>query len=226
MSNIKLVTVTWDHKESFDIEKTPLYKSFTKNNPGAELVHYHFNRSLYAEQEIEFGQKFSTQGDYILYKVKLLHEKLKELDSEYVLFVDANDVVCLGPIETLINVFDLENYVVVGQEKNQWPMPIRKAEWLNYTDYDEQHVASKTFVSSGVILAKRTKYIDMLQSMIDNVLPTEIKTFGGDQGVFTYYYTTQLQPTIQLDTQSILTVNTYLRSVDEYRIEHGRLISN
>ena len=226
MSNIKLVTVTWDHKESFDIEKTPLYKSFTKNNPGAELVHYHFNRSLYAEQEIEFGQKFSTQGDYILYKVKLLHEKLKELDSEYVLFVDANDVVCLGPIETLINVFDLENYVVVGQEKNQWPMPIRKAEWLNYTDYDEQHVASKTFVNSGVILAKRTKYIDMLQSMIDNVLPTEIKTFGGDQGVFTYYYTTQLQPTIQLDTQSILTVNTYLRSVDEYRIEHGRLISN
>jgi FkbM family methyltransferase len=223
---IKAVTVTWDYTESFDLQKTPLYKSFTKNNPGVELVHYHFNRSLYAVEELEFRTKFDIQSDYILYKVQLLKNKLEELDSDYVLFIDANDVVCLGAITPLVNAFDLENHVIVGHEKNQWPMSIRKAEWPNYVEYNEEHLTNKTFINSGVIFAKRTKYIEMLQSMIDNVFPTEIKTFGGDQGIFTYYYNANLQPSIQLDLQNTLTVNTYLRSVDEYKIEHGRLISN
>lgn len=222
---LKLVTVTWNYEETFPIEETNLYKSFKDSNPDLEFIHIHFNRSLYNELEREYLAKFDTQGDYILYKITLLQEKLKEIDSDYILFTDANDVVCLQSLKPILNSFDLENHVIVGREKNQWPMVSNKPTWPNYTDYDEEHLNSKTFINSGVVLAKKEKYIELLQSMIDNILPLEIKTFGGDQGIFTYHYTMHLQPSIQLDTESILVVNTYLRSIDEYKIENKKLVS-
>lgn len=223
--NIKLITVTWSNEDSFDISKTSLYKSFRKFNPNKELVHFHFNRGHYRNEEREFAQKFGAESEYILYKIQLLLEKVKEVDCEYIIFCDANDVTCLKPIDYLLDVFDLENFIIVGHEKNLWPTQERKSNWLNYSDYRGDDLQNRTFLNSGMILAKKSKYIEMLQSMIDNVLSTNINTFSNDQGVFTYYYNMECTPKIKLDYNNTFVVNTYSRSHNEFYLQNNCLVS-
>jgi FkbM family methyltransferase len=222
---MKLLTITWSYEPYFQIEKTNLYKSFKKYNPQVELVHVHFNRGDYRKIEQEYVSKFSTQGEYILYKVVLLRDIIKNLDTDYVIFCDANDVVCLSPIDGLLNFYDLDNNVIIGHEKNQWPMPQRKSEWQGYKDYSGYDSLNSTYLNSGVILSKKDKYIELLNKLIDNVLINDIKTFGGDQGVFTYYYNT-FNDLIKLDYAGVLVVNTYLRNVNEYYLNGSSLVSN
>lgn len=223
--NIKLVTVTWSNSDSFDLSKTSLYKSFKKFNPNKEIVHFHFNRGHNWDLEREFAQRFGAESEFILYKIYLLLQKVKEVDCDYIIFCDANDVTCLKPIDYLINIFDLENFIVVGHEKNLWPTQERKMHWPNYTDYKEDDIKNRTFLNSGMIFAKKSKYIEMLQSMIDNVLSTNINTFSNDQGVFTYYYNMDCNPKIKLDYNNTFVVNTYSRSHNEFYLQNNTLVS-
>ena len=224
--NIKLLTITWGHTENFDISKTSLYQSFKKYNPEKEIIHHHFNRGLYWELERQYQEIYGVESEYLLYKITFLLEKAKQIDSDYVIFCDANDVACFTDIDDLPNQFDLENFIIVGHEKNMWPPLDRKLTWPNYVDYDENHMTNRTFLNSGMILAKTQKYVELLQSLVDNVLPTKIPTFNNDQGVFTYYYNKGFHPIIKLDFDSLFTVNTFSRSTNEYRLEDERLISN
>lgn len=225
--NIKLVTVTWSYEETFNIEETSLYKSFKKFNPNVEVEHFHFNRRHNQEKEKDFAARFGAESEYLLYKIELLLEKIKTVNSKYIIFCDANDVTCMRSVDYLIDIFDLENQVIVGHEKNTWPTQEIKNTWPNYVDYDEKHKNSRTFLNSGMILSKTDKFIEMLQSIVTNVFSTNINTFSNDQGVYTYYYNMGIEPKIKLDFLSIFALNTFSRNVNEYYLnKDNRLVSN
>ena len=224
---LKLITATWSHEESFNIQKTSLYQSFKKFNPGIDIEHFHFNRGQYQQQEQDFAAKFGAESEYLLYKIQLLLGKVKTVNSDYIIFCDANDVTCMRPVDYLLEMFDLEHRIIVGHEKNTWPTQERKLTWPNYTDYSEQDKNNRTFLNSGMILSRTDKFIEMLQSMIDNVFSTGINTFSNDQGVYTYYYNMGIEPKIKLDYGNIFALNTFSRSTDEFYLnKDNRLVSH
>jgi hypothetical protein len=224
---IKLVTITWSHEDSFDIYETSLYKSFKQFNPTIDIEHFHFNRGHYQQEEHNFAARFGAESEYLLYKIQFLLEKVKTIDSDYIIFCDANDVTCMRPVDYLLDMFDLDKNIIVGHEKNTWPTQERKNTWPNYTDYSEQDKNNRTFLNSGMILSRTDKFIEMLQSMIDNVFSTEINTFSNDQGIYTYYYNMGIQPKIKLDYGNIFAVNTFSRSTDEFYLnKDNKLVSH
>jgi len=224
---LKLVTTTWSHQDTFEIEKTSLYKSFKRFNPNIDIEHFHFNRGHYYQKENEFASRFGAESEYLLYKIQLLLEKAKTVNSDYIIFCDANDVTCMRSVDYLLDMFDLEKNIIVGHEKNTWPTQERKGTWPNYRDYDEKHMTNRTFLNSGMILSKTEKFIEMLQSMVDNVFSTNINTFSNDQGVYTYYYNMGLEPKIKLDTSNIFALNTFSRNVNEFYLNNdNKLVSH
>jgi FkbM family methyltransferase len=224
--NIKLITVTWSHQEHFEIEKTSLYRSFKKFNPNIELIHFHFNRNEYIKEELNFNEKFGQESEYLLYKIQLLFDKIKNVDCEYIIFCDANDVTCLSNINYLTTIFDLEKYIIVGHEKNQWPPVDRKSIWPDYQDYNGYDSLNKTYLNSGMILARKEMYVNMLENMINNVMSKDIKNFSNDQGVFTYYYNNNYSPEIKLDYGNIFAVNTFARNTNEFYLDkENKLVS-
>lgn len=222
--NIELVTITWSHQDRYDIEKTSLYQSFKKFNSHS-FKHFHFNRGHYYALEAEFAYRFGRESEYILYKIHMLHEELKKLTSEYIIFCDANDVVCTGSVDHLFNHYNLDQYIVFGMEKNQWPTPETKQLWSNYKDYKEFDSKNNYYLNSGVFIGKRVKIIEMLQNIITNVLSTNNKNFFNDQGVYTWYYNMEVVPEIKLDYSTLLVVNTYKKTKDEYYLYNNKLYS-
>jgi hypothetical protein len=55
------------------------------------------------------------------------------------------------------------------------------------------------------------------------VLPLKYKNFGGDQGIYTYYYINDLSPKIFLDELSQYFVSTYLTSKDWFSKENNKI---
>lgn len=223
--NIKIVTVTWSHQETYDIKKTTLYKSFKKFNPFKEVFHHHFNRGHYWQEESLFANKYGRESEYLLYKIFLWRDIVRDIEADYIIFCDANDVVCLTHVDDLVNQYDLDKNIIVGHEKNQWPTLEAKQTWPDYKDYNIYDTENRKFLNSGMIIAKKEKYVEMLDSMVENVMSKDIKTFNNDQGVFTYYYNMGVEPRIKLDYTNNFVVNTFSRSHDEYVLENGRLIS-
>ena len=223
--NIKIVTVTWSHQETYDIKKTTLYKSFKKFNPFKEVFHHHFNRGHYWQEESLFANKYGRESEYLLYKIFLWRDIVRDIEADYIIFCDANDVVCLTHVDDLVNQYDLDKNIIVGHEKNQWPTLEAKQTWPDYKDYNIYDTENRKFLNSGMIIAKKEKYVEMLDSMVENVMSKDIKTFNNDQGVFTYYYNMGVEPRIKLDYTNSFVVNTFSRSHDEYVLENGRLIS-
>jgi hypothetical protein len=224
--NVKLLTLTWNHEDNFDIQKTSLYQSFRKYNPDVEIVHYHFNRGYHQQKEMEYRNIFGDESEYLLYKIEFLLEKVKNINSEYIIFSDANDVTCIKSINHLFQIYDLENNIIIGHEKNMWPTQEIKNSWLNYIDYDDVHKNNRTYLNSGMILSKTKMFIEMLEKMISDVFSTKIKTFKNDQGVYTYYYNMGMSPKIKLDTSNNFALNTFSRSVDEYYLNNqNQLVS-
>jgi hypothetical protein len=222
---ISLAAITWNYEDSFDIEKTFLFPSFKKYNSHQNFVHIHFNRNNYSNEEQEFNRRFEKEYWMILYKIQLLKQKLEEnINTEYVIVADATDVFCLGKIDHLIDCFDLNNYVVASQEKNTWPKADHKKNWPKYTDYDKKDSFNETFLNAGMLFGKKEKFIEMLDSMIKNVLSTDCKHFYNCQGAYTYYYNNRLEPKIKLDYSSIFTLNTYTRPKDDCYIDQKRIV--
>lgn len=229
MKKISLVTVTWSYANEYDIKKTSLFKSFKKFNPNHEFNHFHFNRNNFQKEEVEFNKRFGDESDYILYKIHMLRKKLEQLDSYYIIFCDANDVFCLNSIDHLPIVFDLEKNTIVGAEKNQWPTPERKINWIDkgFRDYSGFDAENKFYLNSGMTLAKRENFIKILQNMEENILTKEIKDFKNDQAVYTWYYNLNSEPNIKLDYNTAFVVNTFKRSAKEFYLDNERkLVSN
>ncbi len=227
MSLLTLVTLTWSHEQSFDIEKTTLYKSFKYFNPEKPIKHVHFNRGHFWKEESDFAQTFGPESEYLLYKIVKLHEVLQTIDTEYIIFSDANDVVCLNNVDYLLQSFELTDQVIVGAEKNQWPPKDTKETWKHFCfqDYSGFDAKNNFYLNSGMILATKANFLKMLQTMMDDVLTKGIKNFRNDQGVYTWYYTSNLTPKIALDYNNVFAVNTFSRSVDEFELVDKKLRS-
>lgn len=224
--NVKLLTLTWSHEDNFDIQKTSLYQSFKKFNPDIEIIHHHYNRGHYQQKEIEYRNIFGDESEYLLYKIEFLLDKVKNINSEYIIFSDANDVTCVKSINHLFQIYDLENNIIIGHEKNMWPTQEIKNTWPNYTDYDDIHKKNRTYLNSGMILSKTNMFIEMLEKMVSDIFSTKIKNFKNDQGVYTYYYTMGMSPKIKLDTSNNFALNTFSRSVDEFYLNNqNQLVS-
>jgi len=208
---VKLITATWSFEKQFNISTTPLYKSFIKHNDKNKLFHIHFDRNNYKQLELEFTNRFDTQSEYILYKIFLLKDIIKTINSDYIIFCDANDVVCLGNIDDVIKTDD---YALMSAEANEWPSSRGDFGGLEYTAVE---LKNKQFLNSGLLLANKQIYFDLLNSMIDNILPTNIKSFGGDQGVFTYHYLAKNTPAIVLDKQNMLFLSTFSRHAEDFQ---------
>lgn len=234
---LSLVVVTWSYEDTYDVSDHMLLRSFRKHNPDEEVIQIHFNRSNYSLEEREFLNTYGSQYEFVLYRIFLLEEKLAELSSEYVTICDTPDVTCVNNIEHLPRIFDLDNYVVFGMEKNQWPMPMVKEKYLNYTDYQGYDKSNNCYLNAGCILAKKTQLIELIQlcktKMKDNSYVFK-KSFeedsrwggsGSDQGVWTWMYNMVSDSKIKLDYLSNFTLNTYQRSTEEYYTSNGKLYS-
>jgi FkbM family methyltransferase len=226
MASIGLITVTWSFLDGFEIEKTSLFKSFKKFNPGLEFKHFHFNRGHFQNEERDFNERFGRESEYLLYKITMLKRKLEQVESDYIIFCDANDVTFLNSVDHLPSLFDLENNLIVGMEKNQWPTPEKKADWAKngFLDYSGFDAENGFYLNSGTVLGKKEVFSRMLGVMEEKMLSIEFndnkgETCGGDQSVYTWYYNAKCEPNIKIDYGTAFSLNTFKRSAEDFYLD-------
>lgn len=215
--NMKLVTVTWSYSDISEIENSLVYKSFLKHNDKNDFVNIHFNRSNYAELEKKFELLYGHQYDYILYKIVLFRDIIEEIKDDIIIFSDTNDVVCLSNITEI----SYDKGIIFSSERHQYPNDI--SVWEPTKNYSEKNIFETNFLNSGLIISEKKLYIELLDSVIQNVLPLNYKTFGGDQGVYIYHYINEFSPKIILDKNRDIFVSTYLTTHDWYSLEDDKL---
>lgn len=225
MSKVKLVTVTWSNEDEPNIEESFLIKSFIKNNGRDKLINIHFNRNNYKELENEFQNKFGYQYEFLLYRIFLLKEKLINIDDDLLIFSDTGDVVCLGDIQSLNNQL-IEN-IIFSSEIHRYPNEGNILNWEPNYKYPEKNRIDVNFLNAGVSFGHRIDFINLLSECIESVFPKKYTNFGGDQGVFTYYYINNNLSSnlIKLDDKYEFFLSTYLKSYDDFHYENGKLVS-
>jgi hypothetical protein len=213
---IKLVTCTWGHSNSFPIESTMLYQSFVNRNPVENFVHFHYNRGAYYLEEQQYLQRMGVQAEYIMFKIELLRKSVAELETDYLIFADATDVFCTDSIEHLPKIFDLDKNIYFSAERNDWPKANMITHWENYINYGPEDRANRTFLNSGVQLAKKEKYLELLDSCLARFCVHNVTGHGGDQGVFAWHYNMVPEPRIMLDYSMAFAWSTYDSNPDEF----------
>jgi hypothetical protein len=203
-----------------------LYRSYVKHNTAEHFAHFHYNRGAFYLEEQDFVGRMGTQAEYILFKIKLLKDSIESLETDYLVFADATDVYCTGIIDHLPSVFDLDKYVVFSAERNDWPKQNMIAHWEGYPGYSQNDLMNRTFLNSGVQLAKKEKYLELLNSCLDKFCLGNTTGHGGDQGVYTWHYNTQEEPKILLDYAKIFAWSTYDSNVDDFHKSGNRIICN
>lgn len=222
---IKIITSTWAHAPSYNIEHTILYRSVAKYNNPNIIENFHWDRGCNHDKENEYGSRLGKQAEYILYKVDLLRDKVHALETDYIIFCDANDVTCTGPVDSIVNYFDLDKKIIFSAERNDWPKADMRSVWENYPDYKPWDRENRMFLNSGVMLAKKEKFVELLNACMTNFVEKNIQGHGGDQGVFTHHYNTCNDPEINLDYANILALSTYDSNVNDYYLHNNRIWS-
>jgi hypothetical protein len=217
---IKLVSVTWSYEDTLDIKNTRLYKSFIKLNDKNNFYHIHFNRNKYKNLEKEFSDKFGHQYEFLLYRIFLLKEELSKLNFDWIIFSDSNDVVCLSKLDEIS--FDLNNRIIFSSEKHRYPNEQNVTDWKPNFRYNSFDTQSKNYLNAGLSIGKKQTYFELFTYCIDNVFNKHYKNFGGDQGVFTYYYINS-DNLITLDKDTKYFLSTYLDSPSNYSFSNGKL---
>lgn len=206
---VKLLAITWSNTSSYNLEETLLYKSFIKNNPVNNLLHIHYNREDYVALEKDFKSKFGYQYEFLLYKIYLIRDKIKDLAAEHIIVSDVFDVVCLGNIQKLNSV---EN-IIFSSESNQYPSS--RGDW-GTPDYSQEEYRTSRFLNAGMFICTKNEYLELLNTVIEKVFPLQLKSLGGDQGVFTYHYLSNFNPKITLDKENRYFFNTYTLDHNRY----------
>jgi hypothetical protein len=215
---MKLVTVTWSYSDISDYENSVLYKSFIKKNDPKNFVNIHFNRTNYKDLEVEFEAKYAYQYEFLLYRIFLLGNKITSIDSDFIIFSDTTDVVCLDDIENIV----FDGGIMFSAERHQYPNDI--SGWSPINSYSLEDKNQSSFLNAGLQIADKKTYLSLLDETIKNIFPLEYKSFGGDQGVYTYYYVNNIKPKIVLDGQRKIFVSTYLTSLDWYHLDGEMVI--
>lgn len=220
---IKLITTTWGHHDCNAYQHTPLYRSYIKHNDPENFVNIHFNRGNFYAEEAQYASELGQMSEYILYKVCMTAQEVAKLETDYVIFCDFNDVFCTGNVDFLPSLFDLKNKVVFSAERNDWPKQDKKIGWPEYTDYLHFDSYNRFFLNSGVQLASKENYIQLLTNSLEPFLQHKIQGHGGDQGVFTYHYNCKREPQIVLDYAHVFAWSTYDSNYDDYYVENNRI---
>lgn len=215
---MKLISVTWSYSQESNVKETILYKSFIKNNNEFDFVNIHFDRNNYLDLEKEFETKYGYQYEFLLYRIFLLKDFVSIIDDDILIFSDTNDVVCLDNIYNI----NFEGGIVFSTERHQYPNDI--STWEPVGKYPDDNIKKSNFLNAGLQISEKTLYIELLESVIEKVFPISYKSFGGDQGVYIYYFINQFLPEISLDENRSIFVSTYLTSSDWYSTENGKLL--
>lgn len=216
---MKLLSITWSYESEFDYKNTILYKSFIKHNNENDFVNVHFNRNDYIDLEKEYENYYGYQFEFILYKIKLFKDKLKDIEDNIIVYCDTNDVVCLDNINNL----DYNGGIIFSSEKNKYPSD--NSSWSPISSYPEWNINNSIFLNSGLILTTKKLYLELLNKIIKDVLPLKYKNFGGDQGVYTYYFINNFLPKISIDKNCQHFLSTYLTSENWFENKNGRIIN-
>jgi hypothetical protein len=210
--NVKLISVTWSYENSIDLKDSFLLKSFLKKNNIKDFINIHFNRNDYKELEEEFNSKFGYQYEYLLYRIFLLKEKLKNLDDcDNIIFSDTNDVVCLRNIQDI----PIDDKIIFGSEAHRYPNKSNITNWEPSYLYPEENEDIRNYINAGISYGKKNNFIKLYENCVLQVFPKEYKNFGGDQGIFTYYYINIKDNLIDLDNNKYI-LNTYSKSYESY----------
>jgi len=225
MNRVKLVTVTWSNEDEPRIEDSFLIKSFLKNNKSDDLINIHFNRNNYNELETEFQSKFGYQYEFLLYRIFLLKDILVNISDDLLIFSDTGDVVCLGDIQELQN--KISDNIIFSSENHRYPNEGNILNWEPNYRYPEKNYIDINFLNAGVSFGHRLNFINLLTECIEYVFPKKYTNFGGDQGVFTYYYINNNLQTnlVNLDNKYEIFLSTYLKSYHDFHYENGRLVN-
>jgi hypothetical protein len=215
---MKLVSVTWSYSDGSNVFDSVLYKSFIKNNDPVNFHNIHFNRNNFIDLEKEFENKFGYQYEFLLYRIYLLKDKIEELPTDVYIFSDTSDVVCLDNIDNI----KLESGIMFSAERHQYPNDI--SSWTPTNSYNNSDKNNSNFLNAGLQISDKSNYVKLLNTVIEKVFPLEYKSFGGDQGVFTYYYVNEFEPKIVLDANRDVFVSTYLTGVDWYKMQDNRVL--
>lgn len=216
---MKLLSITWSESDEYDYTSSFLYKSFVKTNNKESFINIHFNRSKYKLLENAFHDMYGYQSEHILYKIFLLREKLNENDSiDSFIYADTNDVVVLDDIQKIP---EIKN-IIFSAEKHQYP---KNTEWLAEKNYPKENIINNFFLNSGLFLTNKQFYIEFLNKCVSNILPRHFKDYGGDQGIFTYYFINHNLNEVELDISTKYFLSTYLRSNAHFKLENNKLIN-
>ena len=223
MSNIKLISVTWSDSNSFDFKNSMLYKSFIKHNSDDNFYSIHFNRENYRDLENEFNSRFGNQYEFLLYRIFLLKKRLEKLNFDYVIFSDTDDVVCLGDIQTITKNLTSITY---SSESHRYPNEENVTNWSPNYIYPEINNIKRHFLNGGLSFGSKDNFIKLYDLCINEIFPKEYKNFGGDQGVFTYFYLNLNQENlVKLDENFDVFLSTYLKSYDGFGVNDNKFIS-
>lgn len=213
-TNVKLISVTWSYDDNIDLSNSFLLKSFLKKNSIDNFINIHFNRNLYLNLENEFNAKFGYQYEFLLYRIFLLKDKLNTIDCDNIIFADTGDVACLKDIQAISPLFK-DDMVIFGSEGHRYPNESNITDWTPSYKYFDVNDQNMNYLNAGISYGKKHLFIKLYDECIRNIFPKEYKNFGGDQGIFTYYYINLNTGLIELDnTQYIL--NTYSKSYECY----------
>ena len=205
---MKLLSITWSYEDAANLDNCFLYKSFIRNNDPNNFINIHFNRNNFNRLESEFNERYGYQHEFLLYKIFLAREKFYNLSDDFYILSDTPDVVCLGNIDNIT----YPNHIMFSSEAHQYPWQC--PDWT--VDYTSEDKSERHFLNGGLSIGKRDWYIDLFNSIETNIFPLNLKTFGGDQGVFTYHYLLGNSPKIVIDKESKLFLSTYCRSPSSY----------
>tara|TARA_R110001592_G_scaffold122675_1_gene329666 strand:- start:2683 stop:3393 length:711 start_codon:yes stop_codon:yes gene_type:complete len=211
---MKILTTTWSYDNNFDIKSTTLWQSFIKNNDPKNFIHVHYNRNTFLSLEEDFEQRFGFQYEYILYKIFLLKDFIKNNIDDDIIFCDATDTACLSCID---NIKPREYDVMFSREINQYPSSL--GDWGDHAQWNINQINDKVFLNAGLIISTSSNYIKLLTSVFDNILTKDLKSFGGDQGIYTYHYLVNNTPKIVLDNNSSLFLTTFNRNIEHFKKE-------
>lgn len=218
---INLISVTWSFDDTFNFEDTRLYRSFIKNNPKENFYNIHFNRNNYLELENNFKERFNNQYEFLLYRIFLLKDEISKLNYDTIIFSDTNDVVCLDNLNR-VN-FNNYNKIIFSSEKHRYPNESSITNWEPTYKYNYENEKNNFFLNAGLSLGKKETFISLFNECIENVFPKGYKNFGGDQGVFTYYYINNENNIIILDTENEYFLSTYSCSQSNFLYKDGKI---